>query len=313
MLIQSMSDQRLYLLESGKRRYITDPQSLASYNFLQPICQVQQAEVNGFQPLLPDRRAREGTLFNAGSGAVYILERDPNFTHWKRWILSADAFNYYGLSGAAIQGWPVAQVNSYTTTAHVHPVKSLYVDRWYRNLTTSNLTMDRSYFSGIPPSAWDGPITNARVAWDSTPTAVNFTDYGQNFNSNNDIHLSVDYQPWPDGAMSVFRASVGGPSCGNPPDCPATTYRQVDVYLNHGQVAVNFRQATAAHELGHAVTLDHDGLNDPPGENTCGSPRVPVSIMDYECLLNSVVSGPANWDSCGVNHAYASSWGMSGC
>ena len=313
MLIYTTADNRLYLLENAKRRYITDAESLASYNFVQPSCSVSQAEINGYQPLFPDRRAREGTLFDAGSGAVYITERDPNFGFWKRWILSSDSFGYYGLSAASVQHWPSARVNSYTTTAHVHPFKSLFVDRWYRNLTTSSLTMDRSYFSGIPPSAWDSAITNARSAWDSAPTTVNFIDYGQTFNVNNDIHVSVDYQPWPDGGMTVFHSSIGGPSCGDPPDCPGTSYRQVDVYMNHSQVAVNLRQATVAHELGHAVTLAHDGLNDPPGENTCGPPRVPISIMDYECLLNFVTSGPSNWDSCGVNHAYSSGWGMSGC
>ncbi len=35
--------------------------------------------------------------------------------------------------------------------------------------------------------------------------------------------------------------------------------------------------------------------------------------MDYDCLTSGTSSAPEGWDSCGVNHAYPSSYSFAGC
>jgi hypothetical protein len=82
-----------------------------------------------------------------------------------------------------------------------------------------------------------------------------------------------------------------------------------------------------AHELGHAIDLEHDGM-DPDGpdqgalddrDNKCwppdSPPRVPQTIMDYDCYLQPpFLTGAVNWDFCGINHKYfSSSIGLVGC
>ncbi len=65
-----------------------------------------------------------------------------------------------------------------------------------------------------------------------------------------------------------------------------------------------------AHELGHAIVLAHDGLND--GE--CGTEDIPATVMDYDCLDDEVLNDPQDWDDCGINHAYYDpNWGYAGC
>ena len=80
-------------------------------------------------------------------------------------------------------------------------------------------------------------------------------------------------------------------------------------------------QAVVAHELGHVLLLAHDGLN-PDGpdaddlddlDQKCGPPRVPQTIMDYDCYVSFGVSAPVNWDFCGENHKFQSGGVWSGC
>jgi hypothetical protein len=177
---------------------------------------VSEAVVNVYPRVYPDLRAREGTLVQGPGTPVYIIESyAPGH---KRQIISPEGFAYYGLSVAAVKGWPAARVNSYTTTAHVHPVKSLFVDLWYTYPPAYNTYFDRSFFSGIPPSTWNGPISYAVVSWDATPTPYSL--YELNWNPGSQIHVSVNYQTFEEAGMAVLRSALQGPSCGDPPDCP---------------------------------------------------------------------------------------------
>jgi hypothetical protein len=119
MLLISNSDGTVWLITDGqKRRYITDNDAFYSHNFNWPVCAVSGSVVNAYSPRLADLRGREGTLFQpSGGGAVYIQERNPSYVHSKRWILSADGFNYYGLSWGVIRNWISTNVNSYSTSA----------------------------------------------------------------------------------------------------------------------------------------------------------------------------------------------------
>jgi len=100
-----------------------------------------------------------------------------SFSYAKRHIISSDALTFYGFNTDPIIGWPSAEVSGYASSAHVHPYKTLWSDRWYRNLTTSKLTLDRAYFSGIPPATWDAAINIAimepQIQYAKTNDAVN--------------------------------------------------------------------------------------------------------------------------------------------
>lgn len=308
-------DGKVYFLQDGKKRWIVNPPALQSYNFPQPVCNVSYGEAAGYSNG-SNMWAREGTLVASGN-PVYIIRETPTHSFEKRHIVSADAFNYYGFSWGAIRQWSQGDVNQYTTGPTAHPVKSLHIDRWYKSLASSSLKWDKQYLSGISPATWDSAISSAQTAWNGSPTYVSLSS--SPVDPNNDIRVKIDnYVDDLDSyGSTAFYGSVGGGWCGNPPDCPGSTYRQVEVRLNNWTTPASLRQTVVVHEFGHAVTLDHDGLNGPITEPTfdgaCGTPRVPVTIMDYDCQYTFGVNTPQNWDFCGVNHAYPGYYGVQGC
>jgi len=279
--------------------------------------------VNIYSPRLADLRAREGTLFSAPAPApVYIVERDPNFVHWRRWILSADAFNYYGLSGGAIKAWSTATVNSYGNTAHVHPYKSMYVGRWNQQLVCDpivgycdyagwiTLREDRNYNPVTCPDCaanWGGAIDGALGTWNNKPTTARFTSQAPS--GSNQVHFSANNYPnvtWA-GKTDFYNASFQ--LCAEPPSC---AWAAVAVKLNNDMPPAGSRQITTEHELGHAIVLAHDGMDNDNRDSLCGAPRAPRTVMDYDC--EDQMNGVQTWDSCGVNHAYYDpNWGWNGC
>jgi hypothetical protein len=95
----------------------------------------------------------------------------------------------------------------------------------------------------------------------------------------------------------------------------------MDVYLN---AFYSPHTGLVAHELGHTLLLDHDGLNPdgpdpddlPDRDYRCGLSggwRVPETIMDYDCYLGAGTSGTVDWDWCGVNHRHQSGGKWDGC
>lgn len=155
--------------------------------------------------------------------------------------------------------------------------------------------MDRTYGAGAQPGSWDAQITGARDAWNNAPVLPDFYEF-PTFNETHDVHVEVDNY----GATGWAGYA---PLQGNPV-VKATV--QLNVYYTGPY------QRLVAHELGHVLLLDHDGLNDPPPVGVCGPPRAPGTIMDYDCLPTT--PNPVNWDFCGVNHKwYSATWGWSGC
>jgi hypothetical protein len=310
-LIMGTTTGMVYLVMDGQqRRYITNTESFTSYNFTTPVCALTESLINAHSRVYPDLRAREGTMMQVpGTAPVYIVERDPSLNYWKRWILSSDAFNYYGLSGSAIKPWSSGVVGGYTSTDHVHPIKSTNTLTWAKDLISQDLTMGRWYAGGASTGPWDSQIDGARDAWNSAPIAPDFVNdvYG----SFNDVQILIEnYGPTSWAGLQDYQLYPPGH-----PDQGEIDYARI--YLNSNPI-FSPSQHVVAHELGHAIDLLHDGVNpdgpdpdvppldDPDG--ACGGARVPQTVMDYDC---SSLIGPANWDSCGINHKYGN--GIVGC
>jgi hypothetical protein len=93
------SDAAVYLMETGERRWIPDPETFncrqLDWNAIQTIPDVQLSSIRR-GPDLPSRL--NGTLLKGGGPAVFIMENCE-----RRWITSPEVFNSLGLDWAAIQ------------------------------------------------------------------------------------------------------------------------------------------------------------------------------------------------------------------
>ena len=121
-----------YMLEGSQRRWITDPASLNTYNFPQPICFVSAAEANSYALSAYNLRAREGTLSHDDRAEVWITDNTGPGAYTKRHVAGADGFNYFGLSWVALRLWSRADVDSYAFGADTHPYKTIFPFRWYQ-------------------------------------------------------------------------------------------------------------------------------------------------------------------------------------
>jgi hypothetical protein len=179
------------------------------------------------------------------------------------------------------------------------------------------------YVSPGLEGTWNGPITNALAAWDSTPNTVYITDYTPN--ELDDVHTHAT----PDGCWSdlgqqgcVFAGGLGQtwwldypgrnfvcPSEGVGLNCPEgragvtwwfavdamkeqgfQQFFQLNGITDPGQQAFR-RQGTVAHELGHAIVLRHDHSFWYPAYNDgkCGPPGDPARVPGY--LPRTVMDG----------------------
>ncbi len=232
------------------------------------------------------------------------------------------------------------------------PEKRLFTDRWYQRVEDSGsyptwmtLTGHRHY-EGSTQNVWATPITNALNGYNtsSQPGGIHtvfITDFAPAYW--HDIHTWVTQ----DGCVTdtysipstgqqenrqfctsafgqIFLLDEGFHDCPSG-DCDSqhswpntwwfvTVVLNEQTHINQGEANPWFRQATAAHELGHAINLRHD-YSPADGEardGICGN--LPVSIMDADCIFNNVTNSSQAWDACGINHAYNDpNWGWSGC
>jgi len=98
-LLVKGSDDAVYLIEAGERRWITDAQTFEcrglDWNAIQTISDAQLNSISRGQDF-PSRT--NGTLLKGSGPAVFIMQDCQ-----RRWITSPEIFNSLGLDWAAIQ------------------------------------------------------------------------------------------------------------------------------------------------------------------------------------------------------------------
>jgi|GEM_PF-3164085 len=237
---------------------------------------------------------------------------------------------------------------SSTSPSDAHPGhywKKIYPDRWYQQVSDTGsyaswMTLSTHIDYNCGPgcqSKWQLAATQAMNSWNTLPTTVYLADYGFH-NIDHDLSIVItatgcDYTHA--GSHCTQGAGVLGQAylrdearhecdLNKPPsygDCdtlhsrPNTWWYAILVindYQFSGKYSQGwFMQGIIAHEIGHALSLDHETLFD----GQCGIPGMAnPSIMDYECLELYHNNAPVSWDACGINHAYYDpNWGYSGC
>jgi hypothetical protein len=290
-----------YLLEGGYRRPFSSAGAVISYGLTQPLCSANLPQY----PLGATLQAREGTLFKSDtSGTQFVIERQPT-SYWKKAITSLDSLLFYQLQLKTLYTWPASEVAGYPDANHVHPYKSLISRTWVKNLVYEDLTANAQYFPPVAPGSWDPAIGGAEGAWNAAPIWPDFLNWTTR---PADVHIDVGPVPGDARAGWVDFQPTSG------------TVTRAIVKLNTF-VQPSADQPLVAHELGHVLLLEHDGLNpDGPDPDTlpdmdqeCGPPRVPQTIMDYDCYVSFGYTGPVNWDFCGANHKFQSGGDFSGC
>jgi len=101
-LLVKGSDNAIYLIEAGERRWIPDDQTFncrkLDWNAIQAISDAQLSSIRR-GPDLPSRV--NGTLLKGSGPAVFMMENCE-----RRWITSQEVFNSMGLDSGAIQTIP---------------------------------------------------------------------------------------------------------------------------------------------------------------------------------------------------------------
>jgi hypothetical protein len=223
-----------------------------------------------------------------------------------------------------------------------HPVKSLHIDKWYQRYEDTynyvewmTLRGSAIYLSNFATN-WQTPVNNARASYNSSGNAGGqHTVYIANYAPSelDDVRVTVTNSSWcfPEFFICVhtlgnlgltwlydeaLHECVGNGDCDAQHSRPNTWWYAFPTLDNDAHEVAPYntsfqRQATAAHEYGHAIGIAHDGLGDGSCINT---PLVRQSVMDFDCLNLNILNGPQAWDSCGINHKYYDpNWGYAGC
>ena len=108
-LIKSPDSPNVYLLETGTKRYIGNPNVLTSRFFWRNLVNISTAEMSGY-PSGSDMHYPDGTLLKGSSRQVYVVENGE-----KRWITSPEIFRYLNYDWNDVIYENDAEVNYYTS------------------------------------------------------------------------------------------------------------------------------------------------------------------------------------------------------
>lgn len=113
-LLRASSSPRVYLLEEGKKRWVTSPTAFLSRGFRwnRIVTVFSDSEMVSY-PAGSNLQARPGTLLKGSGPAVYVT--DYTAGSWqKRWITTPTAFQSLGFQWEAIFTVSDAELSSYT-------------------------------------------------------------------------------------------------------------------------------------------------------------------------------------------------------
>lgn len=214
------------------------------------------------------------------------------------------------------------------TDAHVGLHKSLDPATWHYSPSSMTLNTTSLYCASPCFADFSAAVGNARTSWNGTSSVAWFTN--SSYGPLNDVRVRVSqtgcisewgvYACLSNGQFGrAWLLDTGGVECYSS-GCIVNSLVHINSsahslkYSSSIGAWVDFgtpfqRQATAAHELGHVVSLDHE-----PANAACGDASHYQTVMDYDCMDYGIINGPVAWDVCGVNHAYYhSSYGYAGC
>lgn len=121
-LIKTANNPAVYLLDNGKRRWITSPASFLSHGFLwDRIRTLSDFEMSLYPPdsLQPEVRTRPGTLLKSEANpAVYVTDFSGG-TYIKRWIASPNIFESLGYRWESIMVVSDVELASYADRPNV--------------------------------------------------------------------------------------------------------------------------------------------------------------------------------------------------
>jgi hypothetical protein len=151
----------------------------------------------------------------------------------------------------------------------------------------SQLTLYWVENQSYPPTGdYTTPYANARTSWYNTSTPISFSYSGSASTYHGVIYNGLDGRA---GVTYVY--------------CNGGYAASASVYLNrsylepgngHACSTAFTRQYTAAHELGHNITLGHSSYSSA------------VMYWSYNCGSPPAYNAPQSDDVCGVNHLYPS-------
>jgi hypothetical protein len=193
---------------------------------------------------------------------------------------------------------------------------------WYRspNGLTTSYWFECGSSTADCASRWSSPNGQSLSDWNSRPSAVKFDRVADGNSSAEVLITAVDTIPLNPGILGLARAFDSGFNpCPSPPtNC---TERWGEVWVADTEHIQEYgvleqRRATVAHELGHVASLAHESVNHQCGSDASGA--IPHSIMAYDCINPVSLGGEGevwvqDFDVCGVNQRYVSSFGDAGC
>ena len=200
------------------------------------------------------------------------------------------------------------------------PVKKLNGWTWYKN--PNGLTTSYWFSCGASDadcrSRWIAPYDQSMTDWNSRPTGVRLTRTTDEVQTADiEIHAEVSLDALGPSILGIAQGyNQAGAPCSN-----CVIHTGVVSVDDSGHTGPNYgsleqRRATVAHETGHLLALAHESVSEQCGVD--GGEIIPHSVMAYDCINPVSIGGEGevwvqDFDVCGVNQKYPSSFGDAGC